>query len=564
MDKMKVALCVGGISQQGWVHEIAEWLAEQEEFECGAVIVADGELPAAPGLPWTGTTLSNVARLEGRMLETRYRTQLVSRDLSSSLAHGTPVLPLTLTLGPAGSRVAADPAQIQAIAGLGLDAILVLGLPAVRGGLSGAARRGAWLLAHSELGGQADVTHAGFWEVYQRADHTTLKLWRLGETESVGDELLDMRSFNTEMFWLKNRARALSLGNLMVYDTLRSLRLPEGRKSTSTNNLHVHTGMARPVPAPRDGAAYLARQAWLASSMVMRRALKKNVRWRIGMCPTGRQQVLTSDAAIMVPPKCPTGRQQVLTSDAAIMVPPKGRFFADPFVCTRDGRPYIFFEDYYFRERKGKISVATFENGAFDFLGVVLDLPYHLSYPYIFEHEGNTYMVPETCGNRTIELWKCTEFPLKWELSKTLMNNISAVDTIVFPYGGYWWLFTNIDRTDGLSHCDELFAFYAEKPDATEWIPHAQNPIVNSPIKARNAGMVMAEDGSVIRCAQTQGFLHYGKGVSLNRIEQLSPSAYSEVDGPVNYPHFLRKPFASMHHWHHHGGHTVFDFAFME
>jgi hypothetical protein len=52
--------------------------------------------------------------------------------------------------------------------------------------------------------------------------------------------------------------------------------------------------------------------------------------------------------------------------------------------------------------------------------------------------------------------------------------------------------------------------------------------------------------------------------VSLNRIEELTPTTYRETDGPVHYPSFLRKPYASMHHWHHHGGHTVFDFAFME
>jgi hypothetical protein len=328
-----------------------------------------------------------------------------------------------------------------------------------------------------------------------------------------------------------------------VFDTLRA-KHPEPKPSPMAGDLQIHTAMARPLPAQWDGAAYLARQAWMISGLVLRRAMKRNVTWRIAMCPTEREQMVTSAAAILEPPK--------------------GRFFADPFVHTHDGQPYVFFEDYYFRERKGKISVATFVDGAFQFLGVVLDLPYHLSFPFIFQHDGATYMVPETCGNRTIELWKCTEFPLKWEIHEVLMRDVSAVDTIVFPYGGYWWLLTNIDRADGTSHCDELFAFYADRPDATDWTPHAQNPIIRSPVKARNAGIVVGNDGAVIRCAQTQGFLHYGKGVSLNRIEELSPSRYSEAEGPVHYPSFLRKPFASMHHWHHQGGHTVFDFAFME
>jgi hypothetical protein len=37
-----------------------------------------------------------------------------------------------------------------------------------------------------------------------------------------------------------------------------------------------------------------------------------------------------------------------------------------------------------------------------------------------------------------------------------------------------------------------------------------------------------------------------------------------ETDGEIHYASFLRKRHASMHHWHHQGGHTVFDFAYME
>ncbi len=113
-------------------------------------------------------------------------------------------------------------------------------------------------------------------------------------------------------------------------------------------------------------------------------------------------------------------------------------------------------------------------------------------------------MVPETCGNRSIELWKCTDFPLKWELDVNLMTNISAVDTIIFKHGEYWWLLTNIDRTDGQSHCDELFAFFSDSPRSTEWTPHACNPIVRNPMRARNAGIVVSPGGEVIRCAQYQ------------------------------------------------------------
>ena len=308
--------------------------------------------------------------------------------------------------------------------------------------------------------------------MYQRADHTTVKLWRLGASEDE-DELLDQRSFNTEIFWLKNRARAFCLGNFMVRDAAGA-----GARAHAAGWHAGHERRAAPGSGGRDGAAYVARQAWLMADFIVRRIMKRNVRWRIGMFPSGRQQAVISEAMVLQPPK--------------------GRFFADPFVYTHDKQPYIFFEDYDFSSRKGTISVATYSDGAFRLLGTALNLPYHLSFPYIFEYEGVTYMVPETCGNRSIELWKCTDFPLKWELQYNLMSNVSAVDTIIFKHGEYWWLLTNIDRTDGQSHCDELFAFFADSPLSTNWTPHACNPIVRNPMRARNAGIVVSPGGDVI------------------------------------------------------------------
>jgi hypothetical protein len=542
MDKMNIALFVNAPSQAGWVHEIAQFLLQEPGFHIAALIIIQADKPTLSQLfPAPRRPLRAVAKLESRILKTQSRAQLETRNLQKSLPPDTPLLSLKVVQTGAGSLMV-EPQQLDVLRELGLDVILALGVPVIRGEFVQVPTHGVWVPAYSEWEGKGGVAHAGFWEVYRRADHTAVKLWRLGFTEEA-DELLDMRSFNTKEFWLKNRARALKLGNLMVFDMLHTIVQPAPRKP-SVSSLQIHTTVTHPAPAQWDSGAYLARQVWLASGLALRRTMKRHITWRIGMCQTGRQHIVTSDAAVLVPPK--------------------GRFFADPFVYTYQGQPFIFFEDYYFCERKGKVSVATYVDGNFQFLGVVLDLPYHLSFPYIFEYEGNIYMVPETSSNRTIEMWKCVEFPMKWERHVTLMENVSAADTIIFPYGSYWWLFTNIDRTNGEDHCDELFAFYSTRPDSFALTAHKLNPIITNPIKARNGGMILDQDGSVIRCAQRQGFRHYGKGVSLNRIEELTPETYREAEGPVHYPHFLGKTFSSMHHWHHRGGYTVFDFAFIE
>ena len=41
-------------------------------------------------------------------------------------------------------------------------------------------------------------------------------------------------------------------------------------------------------------------------------------------------------------------------------------------------------------------------------------------------------MCPESYENKDIRLYKCIQFPLKWELEIKLMENIQAVDTNIF------------------------------------------------------------------------------------------------------------------------------------
>ena len=118
----------------------------------------------------------------------------------------------------------------------------------------------------------------------------------------------------------------------------------------------------------------------------------------------------------------------------------------------------------------------------------VLERPYHLSYPFVFEHDGNTYMLPETAANGTIELYECEEFPHRWVLKKTMMEGVYAVDSTLHFHEGRWWLFTNIRDNEGASSDDELFLFFADSPLAENWTPHPLNPIVSDASCARPAG----------------------------------------------------------------------------
>ena len=224
--------------------------------------------------------------------------------------------------------------------------------------------------------------------------------------------------------------------------------------------------------------------------------------------------------------------------DFYTLKPPRDRFYADPFVMERDGRGYLFFEELIFAKRKGLISCIEFNKHGF--LGtpfVVLEAEHHLSYPFIFDWENQTYMLPEGRDSGRIELFRAVDFPYRWEFAGSLMDNVWAVDATIFEHKQQFWMFAGgITRKGKIN--SELFLYYADSP-LGPWRPHAANPVVADASRARPAGQVFIHDGALIRpgqdCSQT-----YGGAIVLNRIDVLSPKEYRETPlrtlGPEWFP----------------------------
>jgi hypothetical protein len=218
------------------------------------------------------------------------------------------------------------------------------------------------------------------------------------------------------------------------------------------------------------------------------------------------------------------------------MMPPKESFWADPFVIERNNRFYIFIEEFVFTENKGKISVIEMDQkGNYGKPMVVLETPYHLSYPFLIEEHGELYMLPETEENRTIELYKCTEFPRKWELQEILMDNIMAVDTTIYKKDNKYWLFTNVKDYKGTKMVNELMLFYSNSLFSDSWTPHPQNPIAIDHRFSRPAGCIFNDKGRIFRPAQDCS-KHYGYGMQIREIKTLNEDVYEERLIQTIYP----------------------------
>ena len=222
------------------------------------------------------------------------------------------------------------------------------------------------------------------------------------------------------------------------------------------------------------------------------------------------------------------------------IMPPKDRFWADPFIYRRDNQYYVFFEELVYNDIKGHISVmALNEDSTYTQPKCILKKEYHLSYPFLIEDNNELYMIPETKENKTIEIYRCVEFPYEWEFEMNLMSNIAAVDTTILKKDNRYWMFTNIQERKGASVNNELFIFYSNNLLSQNWHPHLENPVVSDVSKARSAGNIFEFKNELYRPAQNCS-KHYGYAMSINRITNLTEEKYEEEEVSIILPNWDR------------------------
>jgi hypothetical protein len=283
----------------------------------------------------------------------------------------------------------------------------------------------------------------------------------------------------------------------------------------------VLSGMPRIVPeltyrsgtTPKRPAAYVARGlAWSIAREIYRLCCYAP-HWHVGWRYSGSVEVWkTGDLS---------------GPGWKVLADPGHRFYADPFPVTWQGRTFVFFEDLDHRVGKGIISAVEFDGaGPVGNVIPVLEEPWHLSYPFLIERDGELWMIPESSAHRDVPLYKCVRFPDKWERHSTLLSGLELADATITRYNGINYLFGAWrDGTAGYS--DALAIFYAEHLFGP-WLPHASNPVLVDRASTRPAGNFATLNGKLWRPVQdcADG---YGSGLGLAEIVELTPTTYRQI-----------------------------------
>jgi hypothetical protein len=217
------------------------------------------------------------------------------------------------------------------------------------------------------------------------------------------------------------------------------------------------------------------------------------------------------------------------------IIPPADRLWADPFVIADGDRAWIFIEEMLFSEKRGVLAVLEARrDGSWSPPQRILERPFHLSYPCVFRWNDELFMVPDTRRNGTIELYRCVDVPLRWELDTVLMPNIDAVDTTVFEEGGHWWMYFASPAGDKAA-VDRLWLYHAPTPRGP-WTSHRWNPLECDVVGGRPGGRPFRRDGRLMRGVQI-GTPYYGHSLGLREIVTLTPDAWEERQTGTIGPH---------------------------
>ena len=288
-----------------------------------------------------------------------------------------------------------------------LEVIVALDAGAVTGDMSGAARHGVWLLSTS--GGPAGASMPlGFWEVFRNEPVADVRIAAAGSLERV----ITSGSYGTFRWsWSLNSVLLARRAAWLLVDALR--RLPPHAAPVAEAHPQPTAGTVPDTPGVGRGLVALTLCYWRVLSEALRRSLSDE-RWRLLLVEA------TQDGR---PARAPR-----------VIEPPPHSYWADPFVVRRGTTSYVFFEEYLYGERRGVISYIEVPDGELDNPVLrptshrVLDDGHHLSYPFLFRHSGELYMIPESSAVGRVDLWRCSELPGVWRRERTLIEDVSAAD----------------------------------------------------------------------------------------------------------------------------------------
>ena len=394
-------------------------------------------------------------------------------------------------------------ADIEQIREHDLDFILRFAYGIIRGDILSAARHGVWSFHHGDEQAYRGSPPA-FWEVAHGAPASGVILQRLTDRLDGGIVLRKGWFRTTQHSYVANTDQVHFGGTDFPAQVCRDL-------------LRGDADYLAAAPSSTDAPIYLkptdravAKFAATTSATFIRNQVSNIAlcdQWNVGLVRAPIARFLEPDFVPEV---------EWFADDRG-----PDHYLADPFPLLRDGPLGVLAEDYDYQRRIGTIARLDFD----DMSRTTVDIgsESHASYPYTFEHGATAYVAAQITGQQGVSLLTIDD---NGDLAPGGRLDLDAetLDPTLFEHDGRWWLFFTRPGAQSLT---ELHIWWADDLFG-EWKPHARNPVKTDIRSARPGGTPFHHDGALYRPAQDCSTT-YGGAVSITRIDELTPDAFTET-----------------------------------
>lgn len=417
--------------------------------------------------------------------------------------------------------------DIDRIKTYNLDLLIKLGFNNLSDEILNSARYGTWSIVHSDCS-IVNGYPVGFWEIVQNQPVIGATLVRLTQHPD-GGQIIDKGFYNRHWSFIQsNNIVTENSVNLL----LKNLNLLKTQNHVQIKKAEVCPNQKQEIPNLKLFLKYIFSFYGKSVTKVRNRMLIK-----LGIRPEG-WAIFSSYGNIL----------KTDLSKSEILKPEKKHFWADPFTFNYNDINYVFFENYSYSKAKGVITCGILKNNKISSIKDVLVRDYHLSYPFMVQINKDIFMIPETGQNKRLEVYKSTEFPLKWDLYSTGFDGVTLVDTTLYTDSNNdLWIFTNIGSAPLYDCGSELYIFKIDSLKLNKIIPHKKNPVIIDCKYGRNAGPIFKDGDKVIRPSQYIINEVYGYGINLSIIKKLTIDEYEEELITTIRPDFKEGLIATHH-----------------
>ena len=384
---------------------------------------------------------------------------------------------------------------------------------------------------------------AGFWETYFNKPETGFIIQILNKNLDNGN-IVFKGELATKRLYTLNKYNLLRESNNYLINVIEKILI---NQKTTFIQLNVENTIILKTPNIFILIKYLIRKFLLITNLFIKKYIqnKKNI-WQVGYARKDFNKVDFKN----------TKKIKNL----------KNRYFADPFVINENSKDFIFVEDFNYKTKKGSISVIEIDQEDNQKIyEKIINENFHMSFPFIFKYKDVYYLIPETQETKSIRLYKCKNFPDKWEYSHDLISNINCVDSMVFLFKDKYYLITT--KSDYDDYSSQLYIYESNSPISKIWKPHNLNPVYFDLSNGRNGGLIKIKNKN-FRVVQKFGINQYGDNqygneIGIKHIENLNLDILEEKFLFNVKPNF-QPNLTGIHHLSGIDNFTVFDYSYYD